>query len=66
MLVRVNKKISVTKKDVDFSAISLGTVSDVWLDEESDSKKKTKRRNRIQLTREADDPTELLSREFDA
>ena len=66
MLVRVNKKISVTK-DVDLSAItSAGCVSDVWLDEETDSQKKSKRRNRINLTREANDPTEAAPREFDA
>lgn len=55
MLVRVNKRIA--SPVVDYHALLSGTVSHVWHDEDSDSRSKPKRRNRIRVTREqaADD-----------
>ena len=51
MLIRVNKKIS-TPSPVTYAAMALGTTSDVWSDEETDSSSKPKRRNHIRVTRE--------------
>lgn len=53
MLIRVNKKIS-SRTDVKYAALSAGTVSAVWYDEESASKGKQKRRNKIKVTRETE------------
>ena len=51
MMIRVNKKIT-SRKPVKYAALSTGTISHVWYDEESCSVKAPKRRNRIQLMRE--------------
>ena len=50
MLVRVNKKGSA--KPVTYAALSTGTISHVWYDEETSALSAPKRRNRIKLTRE--------------
>lgn len=51
MLIRVNKKIT-TRQPVKYAAMSSGTISHVWADEESDSISKPKRRNHIRVTRD--------------
>ncbi|MEJ0010078.1 MAG: hypothetical protein WDN72_05925 [Alphaproteobacteria bacterium] len=53
MLIRVNKSTS-TRKPVKYAALSSGTISHVWYDEEASS---AKRKNRILLTRESSKET---------
>ena len=50
MLIRVNKNTGTHKTPVKYAALSAGTISAVWYDEESAPT--AKRRNRIMLTRE--------------
>ena len=52
MLIRVNKNTGSRRKDVKYAALSTGTISHVWYDEESTSAATPKRKNRIKLTRE--------------
>jgi hypothetical protein len=61
MMVRVNKKIS-SGKAVKYAALSTGTISHVWYDD--DSAGGAKRQNRIRLTREK--PITKSSDRFDA
>ena len=51
MMISVNKNTG-TRKNVKYAALSTGTISHVWYDEESSSALAPKRRNRIKLTRE--------------
>lgn len=48
MLIRVNKKIS-SRNPVKYAAMSSGTISHVWYDEETESAKAAKRKNRIRV-----------------
>lgn len=50
MLIRVNKKISA-RNDVKYAALSTGTISHVWYDEDSASAATPKRRNHIKVKR---------------
>lgn len=50
MLIKVNKNTG-TRKDVKYAALSSGTISHVWYDEDS-AAAAPKRTNRIRLTRE--------------
>lgn len=52
MLIRVNKNTGGSKNPVKYAALSTGTISHVWYDEETSALSATKRRNRIKLTRE--------------
>ena len=52
MFISVNKKTN-NRKAVSYSALSSGTISHVWCDEESTSALTPRRQNRIKLTREA-------------
>ncbi len=45
-------KKTVTRRPVKYSALSSGTISAVWYDEEQADKSSAKRRNTIVLTRE--------------
>jgi hypothetical protein len=51
MLLRVNKNTG-TRKNVQYMALSTGTISHVWYDEDTSALSAPKRRNRIMLTRE--------------
>lgn len=46
------KKNTINRRPVKYAALSSGTVSSVWYDEEHDAKNAMKRRNRINLMRE--------------
>ena len=48
MLIRVNKNTGTHRQPVKYAALSSGTISHVWCDE--DSLDMPKRRNRITLT----------------
>ena len=52
MFIRVNKNTGSRKTPVKYAALSTGTISHVWYDEDSASTATPKRRNRILLTRE--------------
>ncbi len=56
MLIRVNKNTGAKRPNVKYAALSTGTVSHVWYDEESASSATPKRQNRIKLTREKATP----------
>lgn len=58
MMISVNKTTG-TRQKVQYAALSTGTISHVWYDEESASAHAPKRRNRIKLTREK---AELIQR----
>ncbi len=62
MLVRVNKRIP-TRKPVKYSALSSGTISHVWSDDEFEANLREKRRNLIRLTR---DTTAAQAPKYDA
>ena len=47
MLIRVNKNTSTKKQPVKYAALSTGTISHVWYDD--DSTPSAKRRNNIKL-----------------
>jgi hypothetical protein len=49
MLIRVNKNTGSHRQPVKYAALSTGTISHVWYDEESASVTSPKRRNRIKL-----------------
>lgn len=49
MLIRVNKNTGTRRQPVKYAALSTGTISHVWYDE--DSAGQQKRRNRIKVTR---------------
>jgi hypothetical protein len=51
MILRINKNTG-TQRPVKYAALSTGTISHVWYDEDSASCASPKRRNRIQLTSE--------------
>jgi hypothetical protein len=51
MFISVNKKTN-NRKAVTYSALSSGTISHVWCDEDSLSATTPRRQNRIKLTRE--------------
>ena len=53
MYIRVNKNTGTRKPTVKYAALSAGTDSHVWYDEDSASASTPKRRNRIILTRES-------------
>lgn len=53
-MTTVNKK-TVTRRPVKYAALSSGTVSSVWYDEDQASATAAKRRNHIMLTREKAD-----------
>lgn len=63
MLIRVNKKAN-SRNAVKYAALSAGTVSHVWYDENSDSAMGPKRLNRIRLMRE--ESSRETSRQYDA
>ena len=50
MLIRVNKNTGTHRQPVKYAALSTGTISHVWYDEESAPT--AKRRNSIKLTRD--------------
>ena len=50
MLLRVNKTTGSRRQTVKYAALSTGTISHVWYDE--DSAPVTKRTNRIRVTRQ--------------
>jgi len=54
MLVKVNKKIA-TRPPVKYAALSTGTISHVWYDDDSVSANSPKRKNRIRLMIEPSD-----------
>lgn len=60
MLIRVNKKTSAAKKPVQYAALSSGTISHVWCEEETSDQK---RKNHIHLTR---DKSEKAKTAYDA
>ena len=49
MLIRVNKNTGTRRQNVKYAALSTGTISHVWYDDEAAS---PKRQNRIKMTRE--------------
>ncbi|MES2983631.1 MAG: hypothetical protein V4735_00390 [Pseudomonadota bacterium] len=51
MIVRVNKKIS-SSQSVEYAALSTGTISHVWYDDDSRSIATPKRQNHIRMTRD--------------
>ena len=51
MLMKINKNTG-SRKDVKYAALSSGTISHVWYDEDSSALSAQKRTNRIRLTRE--------------
>lgn len=51
MQLRVNKKTGTRRPNVKYAALSTGTVSHVWYDDETSAKTAQKRQNRIMLTR---------------
>lgn len=51
MQASVNKK-TVVRRPVKYSALSSGTISHVWCDDEQAASNSQKRKNRIQLKRE--------------
>ena len=61
MVMRVNKKTNSEKKPVQYAALSSGTISHVWCEEETFFEK---RRNKITLTREEVFKSDILH--FDA
>jgi hypothetical protein len=50
MHIRVNKHTHIRKPVVKYAALSTGTVSHVWYDDESESIKTAKRRNHIRVS----------------
>lgn len=64
MLIRVNKNTGTRRQPVKYAALSTGTISHVWYDEESDMLATAKRRNRIKLT--TDKSTLVLKPQLDA
>lgn len=54
-MANVNKK-TINRRPVKYAALSSGTVSSVWYDEEHDAKTAMKRKNRINLMREQAKP----------
>ena len=48
MLIRVNKATGKTRQAVKYAALSTGTISHVWYDDETAA---PKRQNRIKMTR---------------
>ena len=53
MLIRVNKNTGTKRPNVKYAALSTGTVSHVWYDEETAAA--PKRRNRIKMVRAKSD-----------
>jgi hypothetical protein len=51
MFISVNKKTS-NHRPVKYAALSSGTISHVWYDDETSAKTAPRRQNRIKLTRE--------------
>jgi hypothetical protein len=62
MHISVNKKTNV-KRPVKYAALSSGTISHVWYDEETAA---IKRQNRIKLTREQAQAVKASKDNFDA
>ena len=60
MFISVNKKTN-NGKAVTYSALSSGTISHVWCDEDSLSANTPRRQNRIKLTREQIAPVTATS-----
>lgn len=58
MHIRVNKNTANRPQNVKYAALSTGTISHVWYDE--DTSRDAKRQNRIKMTRASE------SREYDA
>ncbi len=51
MFISINKKTN-NRRPVTYSALSSGTISHVWYDDETSAKTSTRRKNRITLIRE--------------
>lgn len=51
MLIRVNKNTGNRRQTVKYAALSTGTISHVWYDEDSASSAAPKRQNRIKMIR---------------
>lgn len=51
MFISVNKKTN-TRRPVRYSALSSGTISHVWYDDDTASRTSPRRKNRINLVRE--------------
>ena len=49
MFIRVNKNTGTRRPSVKYAALSTGTVSHVWYDEDSASSSTPKRQNRIKM-----------------
>jgi hypothetical protein len=65
MLIRVNKNTGTRRPNVKYAALSTGTVSHVWYDEDSASSATPKRQNRIKMIRMKSDAASA-STQYDA
>lgn len=55
MQTTMNKK-TIARRPVKYAALSSGTISHVWYDEDTAAKSSAKRQNRIHLKRETNEP----------